>query len=97
MKMPHGAASHAAKVRESMIIMAEKVRGVSLPYLKAWRLHRMMTQGELVERSGLARSTVARAEAGREVVSFPNIRRLADTLGITPEQLVNEDPVASRS
>jgi transcriptional regulator with XRE-family HTH domain len=36
----------------------------------------------------LARATVTRAERGDEVVSFANIRKLAEALGITPDQLL---------
>jgi len=73
----------------------ERVRGVELPYLRAWRIRKAMSQGELIERTRLARSTVARAETGKEVVSFPNIRKIADALGITPEQLMRVDPDTS--
>jgi ribosome-binding protein aMBF1 (putative translation factor) len=72
----------------------KRERGVTLPYLRAWRRRRAMSQGELVQRVDLARSTVARAETGSEIVSFPNIRKLADALGITPEQLMRVDPDA---
>lgn len=78
------------------MLTMERVRGVELPYLRAWRIRLAIGQNELVERSGLARSTVARAETGKEVVSFPNIRKLAEALGITPEQLIREDPDAGQ-
>ena len=74
------------------MLTMERVRGVELPYLRAWRTRKAVSQGELIERTGLARSTIARAETGREVVSFPNIRKIADALGITPEQLMRVDP-----
>lgn len=72
--------------------MAEYVRGRPLPYLKAWRMHKLMAQNELAERAGIAKSTLARAERGDEVVNFGNIRKLATALGVTAEQLMQEDP-----
>lgn len=73
-------------------IMAEYVRGRALPYLKAWRMKKLMAQTELATRAGLAKSTLARAERGDEVVSFVNIRKLAEALGISPEELLHTDP-----
>lgn len=75
-----------------MITMAKQVRGRPLPYLQAWRLHRLMTQAELVEKTGLGRATVVRAERGHEIVTMANIRKLADALRITPDELVYHDP-----
>jgi transcriptional regulator with XRE-family HTH domain len=68
--------------------MAEKMRGLPLPYLKAWRIKKFIGQGELADMAKLARATVTRAERGDEVVSFANIRKLAEALGITPDQLL---------
>lgn len=79
---------------EEIVLTMEHVRGVELPFLRAWRMRMAMSQGELVQRTGLARSTVARAETGKEIVSFPNIRKLATALSITPEQLMRIDPDA---
>ncbi len=72
--------------------MAPQLRGFALPYLQRWRLRRFMTQAELIERTGLSRATVVRAERGDQVVSVANIKKLADTLGVTPEELVYSDP-----
>lgn len=71
-----------------MVPMAEKVRGRALPYLKEWRMRKLMGQNELATRSGLARATIARAEKGDEVVNFANIRKLAEALGISPDDLL---------
>jgi transcriptional regulator with XRE-family HTH domain len=72
--------------------MAEYVRGRPLPHLKAWRMNKLMAQNELAERSGLAKSTLARAERGDEVVNFANIRKLAEALGISAEELLSPAP-----
>ena len=66
-------------------------RGLVLPYLRAWRFHRMLSQMDLAERSGVSKPTIARAEAG-ERISFANIHKLATGLGITAERLRYEEP-----
>ena len=77
-----------------MVTMAAQ-RGLALPYLRAWRLRRLLTQAELIEKSGVSRTTVVRAESAGGSVSIANIRRLAQALGITPDELVYSDPEAS--
>jgi DNA-binding Xre family transcriptional regulator len=74
----------------------EYVRERPLPHLKAWRMHKLMAQIELAERSGLAKSTLARAERGDEVVSFANIRTLAEALGVSADDLLNRAPEAGK-
>lgn len=68
------------------------LRGFALPYLKAWRRARLMTQRDLVEQSGVSIATIVRAEGGDTGVSLANVRKLAAALDVTPEQLVNVDP-----
>ena len=70
--------------------MAEKVRGLPLPHLRAWRVKKLIGQSELADKAGLARATVTRAERGDTVVSFVNIRKLAGVLGISPDDLLSE-------
>lgn len=72
--------------------MAERTRGLPLPHLKAWRQKKLLAQNELAARSGLAKSTLARAERGDEVVNFANIRKLAEALGISTDELLHRDP-----
>jgi len=74
-------------------IMAQ--RGFALPHLQRWRLNKYMTQADLINRSGVSRATVVRAERGGEIVSVANIKKIADALGITPDELVRVDPDAS--
>jgi transcriptional regulator with XRE-family HTH domain len=85
--------SASGEMREIMITMAAQ-RGLTLPYLRAWRLRRLLTQAELIEKSGVSRTTVVRAESASGSVSIANIRRLADALGVTPDDLVYTDPEA---
>src|SRR5260221_12631990 len=74
--------------------MAERIRGAPLTHLQAWRRVGTMAQQELAQAAKLSSSTVLRAERGDEIVSFPNIRKLAAALGITPEQLQAGPPPA---
>lgn len=67
--------------------MAEKEqRGVPLPHLAAWRRYVALTQSELAERADVSRPTITRAERG-EPVSLPNVRAIAEALGITVQKL----------
>ena len=72
--------------------MAEKARGLALPHLRAWRIKKLIGQSELADKAALARATVTRAERGDTVVSFANIRKLAEVLGISADELLSEPP-----
>lgn len=76
-----------------MVAMVD-TRGFALPYLQRWRLRKFMTQAQLVTASGVSRTTIVRAETGESSVSVANIKRLADALAITPDELVRVDPDA---
>ncbi len=69
--------------------MAEKIRGVAIPHLKAWRIARTISQTELAEQAHVSRATITRAERGA-IVSFPNVRTLAKVLGLTVAQMQRE-------
>lgn len=61
--------------------------GVVLPTLRAWRLHRMISQDELAERAHVARWTVQRAEQGLPV-KVTTAARLARALRVEREVLL---------
>lgn len=69
-------------------------RGYALPFLRSWRRRRMLTQAELVEKSGVSIATIVRAESAAGSVSVANLRKLAEALGITTDELVYTDPDA---
>ena len=71
--------------------MAQRPIGISVQHLRAWRLRKLMKQGELAKRAGVGRSTVIRAEQGGSI-SFDSVRALSYALGVTVEQLRFEDP-----
>lgn len=70
--------------------------GVRLPYLRAWREYRLMTQGMLEEATQhagakVSRYTITRIEDGK-VTRIETVKRLAAALDVTPEQLCREAP-----
>lgn len=70
-------------------------RGVTVPYLAAWRRARLLTQKDLAERAGISRPTITRGEAGGSI-SYVHVRALADALGVSPDALRYEDPEAQQ-
>jgi len=71
--------------------VAEKIRGVAIPHLKAWRIAHTLSQTELAEQAHVSRATITRAERG-EIVSFPNVRAIAKVLDLTVAQMQREPP-----
>lgn len=65
--------------------------GFTIPYLRAWRNHRIMSQKELAEKAGITEATVSRLETGGRV-RYSTVAKLADALGITREQLLRSEP-----
>src|SRR5438094_583592 len=66
-------------------------RGVVVPHLAAWRIHRVLTQLELAQQSRVSRPTIARAERG-ERIDLPTVRKLAAALQIAPQTLLERAP-----
>jgi DNA-binding XRE family transcriptional regulator len=64
--------------------------------LKAWRQRRVLTQRDLAAASGVGEATIARIETGAEARPS-TVRRLAQALGIRPEQLLTEPPPLKRT
>lgn len=72
--------------------MAERApRGLTVPYLRAWRISYALSQSDLSERSGVSKPAIIRAEGGARL-SFTNIRKVAESLSISVQQLLREDP-----
>jgi transcriptional regulator with XRE-family HTH domain len=69
---------------------------VALPYLRAWREERVLTQDELSERSKVSKSTIVRVERG-EVAIVSTVGKLAAALGLTREQLRSQNPNAAKN
>jgi transcriptional regulator with XRE-family HTH domain len=56
--------------------------------LRAAREQKSLSQTELAERAGLQPSAVSHFETGRRAPSFDNLRRLADALSVSIDQLI---------
>lgn len=70
--------------------------GIAVPYLRAWRQVRLMTQAELAQRARVNRNTVIAGEAGKRIRVI-NVVRLARALKVDRLALVSHSPDASDS
>jgi len=57
-----------------------------------WRLHRSLSQERLAALSRLPRPNLSDIEKGKQDVTLPTIRSLANALGVSPGTLVNGEP-----
>lgn len=64
----------------------------AIPFLRAWRLSRLMKQGELAAAAGLGEQTIFRLERPGERANELTIHKIAKALGISVQQLLNEPP-----
>ncbi len=56
--------------------------------LREWRAHRALAMADLVEATGVAKSTIVAIEHGRvKALKRKTMRRLADALGVEPMQV----------
>jgi len=69
---------------------------VPVPALRRQRVARFLTQEQLAERAGLARSAIARLEGGGEA-RLSTVVRLAAALDCEPEDLLLQPPPADVS
>lgn len=63
----------------------------AVPYLKAWRLKRLMTQLQLAVKADVGQQTVIRIEKGAKASEL-TIHKLARALDITVKELLEQDP-----
>lgn len=63
---------------------------MQLPRLKEWRLRRALAQRDLSAASGVGASTINRIERGLQLARPSTTRRLADALGVRPDDLMGE-------
>lgn len=61
---------------------------VKLARLKATRERKALTQQELAQKAGVNRVTIARLESGVDQPFPATVRKLADALGVGPEELM---------
>jgi transcriptional regulator with XRE-family HTH domain len=68
--------------------------GVKVPYLRAWRMYRLLSQAELSERAHLSVPGISLAENGGKV-RLSTLVRLAMALDVPREALVRTPPPPS--
>jgi transcriptional regulator with XRE-family HTH domain len=61
-------------------------------YLKEWRKAKGLTQQKLADRSGVARTQIAKFETGARVPDLADLEFLAGALGVKPVDLVGRPP-----
>ena len=66
---------------------------VKLTRLKDIRQRKALTQQQLADRAGVNRVTIARIEGGKDEPFPTTVRKVADALGVEPEELL--EPVAA--
>ena len=81
-------ATHSVPEEERM---PAPTSNVALPYLRAWRLHRLMTVRGLAEKAGVGFTTVARIEHGFAASAITAIK-LARALDVTVRDLKDVEP-----
>ena len=78
----------ARKKRGALVSTPERVK---LPFVQARRRHLLMSQGDLSDKSGVSKSTIARVETGKAVGMLTAIK-LARALDTTVRALEAEPP-----
>jgi transcriptional regulator with XRE-family HTH domain len=61
-----------------------------LTTLRSIRESKFLSQRDLAQRSGISEATIRRLETRRTEARFVTIRKLAEALGVAPEELVGE-------
>ncbi len=61
-------------------------------YIREWRKHRGLTQEQLAERIGIARSYLTKIERGDRRYDQPFLEAAADALQCQPGDLIMRDP-----
>lgn len=64
----------------------------AIPYLRDWRLHRLLTQDKLAEVAGIGRDTVFRLERPDQRANELTIHKIAKALDVSVRQLLEELP-----
>jgi len=65
--------------------------------LRTARLRRMLTQEELARRAGTTEATVNRLENGLQRPRISTVRKLADVLGVPPDELIDWEGAESET
>ena len=60
--------------------------------LRAQRLRAFMTQQDLAQETGLAKSTISLLERGQQLARISTVRRLAEAFDVDPAELLVDTP-----
>ncbi len=71
--------------------MNHRFIGVDGKKLRSFRRARALSQRDLSRMTGVAFDTISRLETGKQQAQPKTIRRLADTLGVEPRELMKGD------
>jgi transcriptional regulator with XRE-family HTH domain len=71
--------------------MNNRFTEVDGPRLRQIRRERALSQRDLTRMTGIAFDTISRLETGKQRAQPRTIRKLADTLGVEPRELMKED------
>ncbi len=63
--------------------------------LKEVRQQAFLSQEGLAKKSGVAEATINRLERGLQLARYVTVRKLAEALGVAPEELVDEGKAAA--
>jgi len=66
-------------------------------YIREWRKHRGLTQEQLAERIGIARSYLTKIERGSRRYDQPFLEAAADALRCEPGDIIMRDPTDSEA
>jgi transcriptional regulator with XRE-family HTH domain len=66
-------------------------------FIRQWRKHRGLTQEQLAERIGIARSYLTKIERGSRRYDQPFLEHASDALRCEPADLIMRDPTATES
>ena len=66
-------------------------------YIREWRKHRGLTQEQLAERIGIARSYLTKIERGSRRYDQPLLEAAAEALRCEPGDIIMRDPTAADS
>ena len=67
----------------------EAIRDALAAEIRAARARRNYTQGELADRAGISRATIARLEAGARSADVIQLIAIADALGVDPGAMLD--------
>ena len=71
------------------VVEAVTIEGA--PAIRAWREFKQMTQAEVAERAGISQPSLAQHETGENTMRRATLEKLAQALGVVPEQLTFDD------